>query len=113
MQENKQLYKIYSRNRFNILKSKREYKDKKKNIISIYFICIILIAIITYEILYKSVDPIFRTLCEDKANEIATIIANEESTNAMKNYKYGDMFTLEKDTNRKYKNDKCQYINNK
>ena len=55
--------------------------------------------------LYKSVEPVFRTLCEEKAHEIATIVTNEESTKVMSNYKYGDMFSTEKDENRKYKND--------
>lgn len=107
MQENRQLYKIYSRSRLNIFKNKNhKYYDpkgpKKEKII--FLIVIIVIAIFTANMLYKSVDPIFRTLCEDKAHEIATIVTNEEATKVMAKYKYGDMFTVEKDTNRKYKN---------
>ena len=79
MQENRQLYKIYSRSRLNIFKNKNhKYYDpkgsKKEKII--FLIVIIVIAIFTANMLYKSVDPIFRTLCEDKAHEIATIVTN-------------------------------------
>ena len=93
MQENRSSYKIYSRNRLNIFKGKRnfyEHNGEKNKKIIIYLI-IILIAIFT--------------LCEEKAHEIATIVTNEESTKVMSNYKYGDMFSTEKDENRKYKND--------
>ena len=108
MQENRSSYKIYSRNRLNIFKgnnSHRYIQKEKKSKKFIYFLVVIFIAIFTFNILHKSVDPIFRTLCEEKAHEIATIVTNEESTKVMSNYKYGDMFSTEKDENRKYKND--------
>lgn len=105
MQENKSLYKIYSRNRLNIFKKKNNsYKYNKKNGNKmIAMVIIILIAIFTFNILYKSVDPIFRTLCEERAHEIATIVTNEESTKVMANYEYEDMFKIEKDANREHK----------
>ena len=100
MKENKSQYKIYSRARSDIFKKR---KNNKNN--SIFFIIVtIFSAIIVFVALNKSIDPIFRTLCESKAHEIATIVTNEEATKVMANYKYGDMFTVEKDTNRKYKN---------
>ena len=107
MQESKSSYKIYSRGRLNLFKGNKKNKqyDYGKNRKFIYFIIIILIAIFTFRGLYKSVEPVFRTLCEEKAHEIATIVTNEESTKVMSNYKYGDMFSTEKDENRKYKND--------
>ena len=104
MQESKSSYKIYSRGRLNIFKGNHK-GDNKKNKSFLYFCVIVLVAIFTFNILYKSVDPIFRALCEEKAHEIATIVTNEESTKVMSNYKYGDMFSTEKDENRKYKND--------
>lgn len=107
MQESKSSYKIYSRGRLNLFKGNKKNKqyDYGKNRKFIYFIIIILIAIFTSNILYKSVDPIFKTLCKEKAHEIATIVTNEESTKVMANYKYGDMFTVEKDESREYKDD--------
>lgn len=104
MQESKSSYKIYSRSRLNIFKQKNKKKlyrcNNEKSGKFIYLIIIILIAIFTFNILYKSVDPIFKTLCEEKAHEIATVVTNEESTKVMANYKYGDMFTVEKDESR-------------
>ena len=104
MQENKSLYKIYSRNRLNIFKKKNNsYKYNKKNGNKmIAMVIIILIAIFTFNILYKSVDPIFRTLCEGRAHEIATIVTNEESTKVMSNYEYEDLFKIEKDADREH-----------
>ena len=95
MKENKSQYKIYSRARCDIFKKR---KNNKNN--SIFFIIVtIFIAIIFFVALNKSIDPIFRTLCESKAHEIATIVTNEETTKVMANYKYEDMFTIEKDEN--------------
>ena len=59
---------------------------------------------------WKSIDPIFENICEDEAKAIATRITNDESTKALENYKYDDLFTVEKDESRKYTNDKCKYI---
>ena len=104
MQESKSSYKIYSRGRLNIFKGNHK-GNNQKNKSFLYFCVIVFVAIFTFNILYKSVDPIFRALCEDKAHEIATIVTNEEATNVMANYKYGDMFTVEKDSNRKCEDD--------
>lgn len=117
MQENRSSYKIYSRNRLNIFKGKRKrnfYKHNgEKNKRFIIYFTIILITIFTFKGLYKSVNPVLKKLCEEKAHEIATIVTNEESTKVMANYKYGDIFFAEKDENRKYKNDYCKYFYNK
>ena len=113
MQESKSSYKIYSRSRLNIIKGKNRrnfYKYNNKNIKVRYFLIIIFIAIFSFNILYRSVDPIFKTLCQEKVHEIATIVANEETTKVMSNYGYNDMFTIEKDDNREHKNDCCQYF---
>lgn len=95
MKENKLQYKIYSRARCDIFKKRKKNKSN-----SIFFIMVtIFIAIIVFVALNKSIDPIFRTLCENKAHEIATIVTNEETTKVMANYKYEDMFTIKKDEN--------------
>ena len=55
------------------------------------------IAFSTVKIVLDAILPIFDTLCKDKAKSIATIIANEEATNVMKEHTYDELFTLEKD----------------
>ena len=68
-----------------------EHNGEKNKKIIIYLI-IILIAIFTFRGLYKSVEPVFRTLCEEKAHEIATIVTNEELLN-MANTSYKEIAT--------------------
>ena len=58
---------------------------------------IMVIAFSTVKIVLDAILPIFDTLCKDKAKSIATIIANEEATNVMKEHTYDEIFTLEKD----------------
>lgn len=95
MQEQKPLYRIYSRNRMRIFKNKTNNRNNNNKIF--YIIIIITIAIITLKIGYNSIEPIFETTCIDEAQAIATRITNEESTKVMANYKYNDMFNIEKD----------------
>jgi hypothetical protein len=98
MQESKSLYKIYSRNRIKIFNPNRYNRgDKKKNTKILCIFVIIIIAVMTYVIIYRSIEPIFKTICLDEAQAIATKVTNEESTRVMANYKYNDMFTIEKD----------------
>lgn len=101
--------KIYSRNRINIFKPRKHRKIFSK---FIYLIIVMMIAMFFYTTAWKSIDPIFENICEDEAKAIATRITNVESTKALENYKYDDLFTIEKDESRKYTNDKCKYINN-
>lgn len=105
MQESKQsVYKIYSRNRIKIFKpQKRGEKSSGKKL---YIICCIIIAIIVYTRIWKSIDPIFENICKDEAISIATKITNDESSKALENYDYNDLFTIQKDSARKYTNDK-------
>ena len=92
--------KIYSRPRIRLPKflitnvGKGSNPNKQK---SLKILFIIIIAIITVKISLDAVLPIFEALCEDKAKSIATIVANEQATVVMSNYKYEDMFTIEKD----------------
>lgn len=111
MQESKSLYKIYSRNRLKIFKPKKQNRRyRKRNTKLFCFLAIFIIVVLTYVMIYKSIEPIFRTVCLNEAQAIATKVTNEESTRVMTNYKYNDMFTIEKDDERKDSDDKCQYF---
>lgn len=85
--------KIYSRPRIKI--PKVIGLKKKSNYIN--FIFIILIAIIIFSIFFKSVIPIYDSVCKEKAKALATIIVNEQSTNIMKQHEYDELFSIEKD----------------
>ena len=97
---------IYSRHRLKIFK-----KGKKTKIQYIYIGLIILVC--TYSIAIKAIKPVFETICLDKAKSIANKISNDETGNAMEGYNYNDLFTIEKDNERKYPNDKCKYFYNR
>lgn len=92
--------KIYSRPRIKIPPifsnniGDKNLKRKQK-IVKIFIIMVI--AFSTVKIVLDAILPIFDTLCKDKAKSIATIIANEETTNVMKEHTYDEIFTLEKD----------------
>lgn len=94
--------KIYSRPRIKIPKvainGKNRFNNRKlqrKIIITI----IIGIAFATLKLVIDAVNPIFDTLCENRAKSIATIISNEEATNVMREHSYDELFTIEKDSN--------------
>lgn len=92
--------KIYSRPRIKIPPifsnniGDKNLKRKQK-IVKIFIIMVI--AFSTVKIVLDAILPIFDTLCKDKAKSIATIIANKEATNVMKEHTYDEIFTLEKD----------------
>ena len=92
--------------------TEKENKNKK-SIIYINILIVLVISIFVYFRITKAIEPIFSTICKEKAHKIATIVTNEEATNVMKKYKYEDMFNIEKDNERKYKNDWCKYWYNK
>ena len=95
--------KIYSRPRIHIPKIKIgnrkqiniEPKNKEK-IVKIFFI--IVIAVSTVKLVLDAVMPIFDELCADKAKSIATIVANDQATEVMKDHTYDELFTIEKDS---------------
>lgn len=95
--------KIYSRPRIHIPKIKIgnrkqiniEPKNKEK-IVKIFFI--IVIAVSTVKLVLDAVMPIFDELCADKAKSIATIVANDQATEVMKDHIYDELFTIEKDS---------------
>lgn len=104
--------KIYSRKRINLPKfAFFNYYGKQpenKNVAKIFKItCIISIAIVTANFIMQAISPIIDKECKNMAKSIATKISNEQATVVMTNYKYDDLCTVTKDSNRKYSNDKC------
>ncbi|MBQ3413942.1 MAG: sporulation protein YunB [Clostridia bacterium] len=94
------MHKIYTRYRFRIPKINKREKNRfiennKNKIIKIIFI--ITIACLTVKTILDAVMPIFNNLCENRAKSIATIIANEQTTEVMKQHKYEELFSIEKD----------------
>ena len=91
---------IYSRPRIKlpkfliINKNKRALKNKKL----FKFLLVILIIFTIFVVVVKAVTPVFNRLCLDKAKSIATIITNDETTNAIVDYKYSDFVVIHKDT---------------
>ena len=63
----------------------------------IVILLVIIIIIVGVKMVIDAVNPIFETLCINKAKSIATIISNEQATNVMRQYSYEDLFTVEKD----------------
>ncbi len=94
--------KIYSRKRVALSFFKNTPKaqtSRRKLKVTIPIIWIILIAILTCYSIWKSITPVFETLCKDKAEAVATKITNEETTKVMNKYNYDTFFTIEKDEN--------------
>ena len=95
------MYKIYSRRRIHFPKINMNFNSRSaesKNLKKFFKICIILlIAFSTFNVIAQSVNPIFKRICEDEARSMATVIANEEATNIMRNYTYDELFFVEKD----------------
>lgn len=93
------LHKIYSRPRIKIPKvvigGKRGDDKRRKRIVKITII--FLIAFLTVKTIIDATLPIFDTLCENRAESIATLVSNEQATNVMKRYNYDELFTIEKD----------------
>lgn len=88
--------KIYSRNKIQIPSLIVNIKNKRKVILIMVFLTAI---IVSGKIMLDAINPIFETLCEDKAKSIATMISNEQATNVMREHSYDELFTIEKDTN--------------
>ena len=95
------MHKIYSRPRiripkFNIRMKRKMPKDTKAEKMTILTITII-IAFLTCKFIIDAVMPIFDTLCQNRAESIATIVSNEQSTAVMAKHNYDEMYTIEKD----------------
>lgn len=97
---------IYSRKRIKIPKVKGFYTNNKnaKKFFSIFII--ILITIITFYSIFKSLNPIFESLCLEKVREIGTNIINNASNKVLDNIDYKDIVSIEKtEKNRVLKTD--------
>lgn len=99
------MHKIYSRFRIRLPRIKFYHQkivgtvsNKTKMKITKIFI-IMVIAFSTVKLILDAVLPIFDSLCKDKAKAIATIVANEQATEVMKQHTYDELFTIEKDNN--------------
>lgn len=99
------MHKIYSRFRIRLPRIKFYHQkrggtvsNKTKMKIAKIFI-IMVIAFSTVKLILDAVLPIFDSLCKDKAKAIATIVANEQATEVMKQHTYDELFTIEKDNN--------------
>ena len=92
--------KIYSRPRF--CTTGKGYKNMPRNnrrYTAISIITIIVIAVITFVIITRAVNPIINDLFIDKAKNIATQISNDEATLIMNQYSYDDLITIVRDSN--------------
>lgn len=110
--------KIYTRKRFRIPSVKifgftngRRNEPKRK--LAFNIILVLMIAIITFFTVIKSISPIIDRVCEDAAKTKATIISNNMATEVMKRYTYDDFIKIYRDTNRKCYNDTIQCNNDK
>ena len=100
MQNSKDLYRIYSRARFNIFK-KKKYRNKnlKRKIKTTRpFFVVFLIAILVCFFLWRAMEPVFDELCIEQAKGIGTTIANQQASKIMDKYGYSDLFKVEKDS---------------
>lgn len=109
MQYNDKMCKVYSRNRiriggfYNSNKGNKNsrIKNKIKKVTPSFMVMVI--AILTCYTIWNAINPVFETICEDKAKAIATEITNEETTKVMNKYNYDTFFTVEKDENQNVK----------
>lgn len=90
---------IYSRPRIKLpqflvinYRKKSIKKDKRLKILFIITILFVILGVIV-----RAVMPVFNRLCSNKAKSIATIITNDETTNAIRDYKYSDFIIIHKD----------------
>ena len=89
---------IYSRPRIRlpklfIINNKGNFQNKKASKLLLILLTIGLII----GVIVKAVAPVFNRLCTEKAKSIATIITNDETTNAIIDYKYSDFIIIHKD----------------
>lgn len=82
--------KIYSRKRIHI------YKINKFKMISTLFLILVILSLYYY---LKSAYPVLAASCENAAYSRVNSIVTEEIKNIMKEYKYDDLITIEKDNN--------------
>lgn len=89
---------IYSRPRirlpkFFIINNKGSPQNKK----AAKLLLILSVIGLIIGVIVKAVTPVFNRLCTEKAKSIATIITNDETTNAIIDYQYSDFIIIHKD----------------
>jgi hypothetical protein len=75
---------------------RRGRREKPKNQKRAKLITIVFIAFTTLKLVLDAVEPVFNTLCENKAILLATLISNKKATEVMKEHSYEELFTIEK-----------------
>lgn len=90
---------IYSRKRIKIPKIKGFYSNNKNAKKFFSILVIILISSFTFYNLFKSLNPIFESLCLEKARLIGTNIMNDASNVALNDINYADILKIEKNDN--------------
>lgn len=90
---------IYSRKRIKIPKIKGFYTNNKNAKKFFSILVMLLIGGFTFYNLFKSLNPIFESLCLEKARLIGTNIINEASNVALDDIDYKDILKIEKDEN--------------
>lgn len=90
---------IYSRKRIKIPKIKGFYTNNKNAKKFFSILVMLLIGCFTFYNLFKSLNPIFESLCLEKARLIGTNIINEASNVALDDIDYKDILKIEKDEN--------------
>lgn len=96
---------IYSRKRIKIPKIKGFHTNSKnaKRFFSIFIV--MLVSVITFYSIFKSINPIFEELCLEKAREIGTYIMNDASNKILDTIDYSNVIQIEKDENNIVKTD--------
>lgn len=96
--------KIYSRKRIKIPKIGgfrfQGNNPKTKRIMKISGV--IIVAILTAVPIIRALNPMFNTMCLERAKGIATDILNVESSKILKDVDYEDLVSIIKDDSRKY-----------
>ncbi len=91
---------IYSRPRLKLPKfvfyKNKGKRDNSKHRRRASLIMVVFIAFSTLKLVLDAVEPVFNTLCENKAISLATIISNNKATEVMKEHTYDELFTIEK-----------------
>jgi len=107
--------KIYSRKRMIMPKlNLPQNPNKNKNIKKLVkIIMIVVVAISVATTIINAIEPIINRQCINMARSLSTIISNDEATEIMKKYKYGDFIEIVQDNegNVKYINSNIISIN--
>ena len=89
---------IYSRPRIRLPKFfviNNRGSSQNKKVVKLLLILLVIGLIIG--VIVKAVAPVFSRVCIEKAKSIATIITNDETTNAIIDYQYSDFIIIHKD----------------